>query len=222
MSLLLGGLIRVAPFSHRVFFVLFCFLLPRGNNRGQHFDVTGIVGKVYSIIADADLVINARYATAFTTGLYIDPVTTDVHKMRPRGTWMNEIGVVSGGLSLTVFVDPRSQTEECSIKPQDCLKCGSVFVNGKEAVLIGGVDSKSDVVVVTGNTKSSSFVSLKGESVDMEINIVPPPQVKGERLHWLFFSLSLPSSFDKKDVGLWTLCRLGTRLESSTTISTCK
>lgn len=139
--------------------------------------MTGIVGKIYSIIADFDLVINARYTTAFTTGIYIDPVTTVVHKMRPRGTWMSEIGVVSGGLCLSVYVNPRSQTEECSVKPQDCLTYGSVFVNGREALLTGRVESKSDVAVVIGNTKSSSFASLKGENVDMKISIIPPPQV---------------------------------------------
>lgn len=146
-------------------------------NRGQRFDVTGVVGNIYSIIADSELVINAKYSTAFTTGLYIDPVSAAVYKMRPRGTWMSEIGIVVNDLSVTVFVDPRSDMEECSIKPQDCLKYGSVFVNGKESVLVGGVASSADASVSIGNTKSSSFVSLKGENVDIEISVVPPPQV---------------------------------------------
>ena len=54
---------------------------------GAHsFDFTGEVEKVYALLSDAALAVNARFGLAYTTGLAVDPDTLVVAPMRPQGT----------------------------------------------------------------------------------------------------------------------------------------
>lgn len=153
--------------------------------RGQTFDVTGVAGRIYSIIADDRLYINALYSTAFTTGVFIDPETTLVHKMRPKGTWMSQIGVVVDGFQARVSVNPsESSPEECQIKPDDCLRFGSIAINSnaEELHFVGGVSTQvSGLSMLVKNKKSFSTFKIKGETVELDIDIVPPPKVPSER-----------------------------------------
>mmetsp|Transcript_11072 Transcript_11072/g.40563 ORF Transcript_11072/g.40563 Transcript_11072/m.40563 type:complete len:352 (-) Transcript_11072:2309-3364(-) len=91
----------------------------------QRYDVTGKSGLIYSLIADESLYINAELATAYTTGLYIDPLTSEVQSYRPRGTWMTSVGIVASFADvehqLQVTVEPGSFADVCELKPKVCM-----------------------------------------------------------------------------------------------------
>ena len=146
--------------------------------RGQVYDVTGVAGKIYSLIADEELYLNARFAKAFTTGLYVDPESGAFFPMRPRGTWMSEIGAVINGFQVVISVEPSKEIDECQRKPSDCLRYGSVKVNGADEVhFVGTVKAPEDVDLTVFNKKSVSTLLIESEHIDMEIDVVPPPQV---------------------------------------------
>ena len=147
--------------------------------RGQTYDITGIAGEVYSLIADKNLYLNARFAEAFTTGFYIDPETSSFSNLHSHGTWMSEIGAVINGFQVVISVEPSEEIEECQMKPADCLRFGSVNINGAEDVyFIGKVKASQDVELTLSNKKSFSVMSIKSEHLVMEVDVVPPPQVE--------------------------------------------
>lgn len=151
---------------------------PAPGGSGQTFDVTGVAGRIYSLIADTTLFINAKYETAFTTGMFIDPLTGRVFNMHPRGTWMTQVGIVMHDLALHISVNPREETEECRLKPKDCLTHGSVTINRAESVyLVGGVQLTENAHVRLSNKKSFSTVAASLDQLDIQIDIVPPPKV---------------------------------------------
>ena len=90
--------------------------------QNQHFDVSGVPGHIYNLIADDGLVVNSRFDTAYTTGLYINPDTQAVQKFRPRGTWMTALGLVVGTgesqFSLVVSTETSSFADLCALKPK--------------------------------------------------------------------------------------------------------
>ena len=58
--------------------------------------MTGESGRFYSLLSDLRLSLNARFDQAYTTALYIDPVTSLVQNMRPQGTWITSLGLKLG------------------------------------------------------------------------------------------------------------------------------
>ena len=127
---------------------------------------------------DEDLYLNARFSKAFTTGLYADRESGAIFPMRPRGTWMSEIGAVINGFQFLISVEPPRENEECLKKPSDCLRFGSVKVNGTEEIhFVGTVKAPQDVDLFLSNKRSVSSVLVESEHLDMEIDVVPPPQV---------------------------------------------
>lgn len=68
--------------------------------RNQQYDVTGVSGSTYSLLSDYSFFVNARFATAYTTGLHVDPTTLQAMPMRPKGTWIDQVGVVMTASSL--------------------------------------------------------------------------------------------------------------------------
>ena len=160
-----------------VFLHLFCLFVCEFY-RGQVYDVTGVAGKIYSLIADEDLYLNARFAKAFTTGVFADPESGAFHKMHPRGTWMAEIGAVINGFQVVISVEPSQEIDECLRKPADCLRYGSVKVNDADEVhFVGTVKAPEDVDLTLSNKKSVSTLLIESEHLEMEIDVVPPPQV---------------------------------------------
>ena len=112
--------------------------------------------------------------------MFIDPLTTQVFKMRPRGTWMTQVGLVSHDFALDISVVPREETEECQVKPKDCLTYGSVMINQAESVyLVGGIQLAGNIHVQLSNKKSFSTVSASLDRLDIQVDIVPPPKVVG-------------------------------------------
>lgn len=146
--------------------------------RGQTYDITGVAGEIYSLIADKDLYLNARFAQAFSTGVYIDPESGAFSKMHPRGTWMSEIGAVINGFQVAISVEPSREIDECLMKPSDCLRFGSVKINGADDIyFIGTIKASQEVDLTLSNKKSFSSLSIKSEHLTMEVDVVPPPQV---------------------------------------------
>ena len=149
--------------------------------RGQTFDITGEAGSIYSLISDSSLALNARFATAYTTGLFIDRESGEVSQMHPQGTWMSDIGVVVDGTTIQVSAAPLSTVSEgCSIKPQDCLKHGSVVVNGDAAGVefVGRVNVGNGVTMQLTNKNASSTVAIESKNVNLQVDIVPPLKVR--------------------------------------------
>lgn len=98
------------------------------------------------MIADVGLYINARFATAYTSGIYVDPTTSAVMKMRPKGTWMVDIAVMVGFGSpmntIAVSTEAPEDISVCELKPEDCFfrgEGGRVMVNDEPMLQIGNV-----------------------------------------------------------------------------------
>eukprot|EP00958_Prasinococcus_capsulatus_P029388 scaffold7404_cov363-Prasinococcus_capsulatus_cf.AAC.4 len=151
--------------------------------QNQTYDVTGITGHIYSIIADEDMYINSRFETAFTSGVYLDPSSNIVKNYRPRGTWMADIGVVLGDADneATIIVSkepPAVDVEACADKPQDCFfggVGGSVTIDGESVVQVGTIQVNDDVTVKVANLKRFSRVSITSSHVKMDLDYVPAP-----------------------------------------------
>ena len=93
---------------------------------------------------------------------------------------MSEIGAVINGFQIVMSVEPSEKTEECQRKPSDCLRFGSVKVNGGEQVhFVGTVKAPQDVDLTLSNKKSVSTLLIDSEHLEMQIDVVPPPQVFG-------------------------------------------
>ena len=111
----------------------------------QTYDVTGIAGHIYNILSDKQASVNARFQTAYTSGIYVEPSTGNVMKMRPKGTWMVDIGVVFDSSTLVVSTEHIAgensvALDACEMKPLDCFargKGGSVTVNGTPLINVG-------------------------------------------------------------------------------------
>ena len=52
----------------------------------QSFDFTGEAGKIYSLISDQQLAVNAMFTAAYTTGITVDPETLISAPMHQQGT----------------------------------------------------------------------------------------------------------------------------------------
>lgn len=50
------------------------------------FDFTGEAGKYYALISDESIAVNAKFGTAYTTGLAVDSETLMTSLMREQGT----------------------------------------------------------------------------------------------------------------------------------------
>lgn len=50
------------------------------------FDFTGESGKLYALISDQNIAVNAQFGEAYTTGLTVDPETMQTSSMRQQGT----------------------------------------------------------------------------------------------------------------------------------------
>ena len=167
--------------------------------------MTGVSGLTYNLIADEGLYINAKFGTAYTTGLFLNPDTQALQKFRPRGTWMNCIGIVfseytkaeetsvgnsdaesgitSDYASLVVSTTDSSFMELCELKPRDCLSGGSVWVNGVENAHVGTMRLSGTSMLMMKNYKSYARVSIDSDRISAQIDVVPPPaewQVAGE------------------------------------------
>eukprot|EP00958_Prasinococcus_capsulatus_P003200 scaffold297_cov386-Prasinococcus_capsulatus_cf.AAC.8 len=134
----------------------------------QTYDVTGVAGRIYNIISDAGFRLNAVFATAYTSGIFVEPESGDVMKMRPKGTWMVGIGIVLEGLpwgsnSFIVSTEKPQVMDEvvaeaCQLKPQDCFARGaggSVTVNGTPVVDIGQFTFGKLAIVARGVSQAS-------------------------------------------------------------------
>ena len=108
-------------------------------DRQQHYDVTGVAGHFYALISDELLLLNARFDVAYTTGLYVDEQQT-LWNMRPKGTWMTEIGVatgdsvkagvVSGFHTIAVLSSGSTIWDNSARKRSDIMNWGSVQADG--------------------------------------------------------------------------------------------
>ena len=58
------------------------------------FDFTGEAGKIYALISDENIAVNAKFGTGYTTGLTVDADTLVTSLMRPQGTWLTEAAVI--------------------------------------------------------------------------------------------------------------------------------
>lgn len=152
--------------------------------RGQTYDVVGTPGKIYNLISDKDLVLNAAFGQAYTTGLYLDVDTNEVHAMAPKGTWISALGLKIGNFDqdignfeiTTIVVHPRP-TSVATKASKDVLKFGVVEVNGL------GIDSFTDGSYVVNsyislsikNRSSYSRLSISAPKVSADFDAVLPP-----------------------------------------------
>lgn len=62
--------------------------------QGQEFDFTGEASKIYSLISDESLEVNALFGTAYATALTVDPETLIAGRARsePRQRELIELG----------------------------------------------------------------------------------------------------------------------------------
>jgi len=83
----------------------------------QQYDVLGTSGSIYALLNDFSFFVNARFATAYTTGVHVD--ANHVAKpMRPSGTWIDQVGIM---LVIDMSTDDSSSpgVEESDEAPQD-------------------------------------------------------------------------------------------------------
>lgn len=94
---------------------------------------------------------------------------------------MSEIGIVIDGTTIQISAGPSSiQSEECLAKPQDCLKYGSVVVNGDAAAgvqFVGRMAAAKGVTLQITNKHAFSTVVIESMNMNMQVDIVPPPKV---------------------------------------------
>lgn len=154
--------------------------------RNQEYDVTGISGNYYCLISDLNLILNAKFSTAYSTGMYIDDNSV-VWPMRPKGTWMSEVGLRLADNSpedpsvlLTtnlVITASKMLTERMGGIAQKsmALKYGSVVIDGV-AASAGTVVIRDSISVNVFNNKQYTRVSLNAPDIlSIEFDIVPPP-----------------------------------------------
>mmetsp|Transcript_8246 Transcript_8246/g.30412 ORF Transcript_8246/g.30412 Transcript_8246/m.30412 type:complete len:668 (-) Transcript_8246:118-2121(-) len=152
--------------------------------RGQMYDVTGISDRTYSIIRDHHFQLNAVFRTAYTTGIFVDPVTQEVQKMRPKGTWMSSIGLVlaeaSGFETHSLIITSEDSSHDralCQLKPMECLVGGSVIIDGVETYLIGRHSMGMVGTAQLFNHKQFGRIRIVSQAIDLVVDFVlPPPQ----------------------------------------------
>ena len=170
----------------------------------QTYDVTGITGHIYSIIADEGIYLNSRFETAYTSGMYLDPNSNEVKNYRPRGTWMADIGVVLGDADSEVTIvaskEPPTEVSTCAEKPQDCFFCGvggSITVDGESLLQVGTLQVNDDVTVKLTNLKKFSRVSISSAPLKVDLDYVPAPEEwkidEEERAAYGHFNLKINS-----------------------------
>jgi len=155
--------------------------------RSQHYDVTGVSGKYYNLISDLNLMLNARFEAAYSTGMYIDDNSV-VWPMRPKGTWMSEIGLRIGDLTpedpsqlriASLAIQASKQLEQDmggALVGAEPVKYGSVAVGGVLA-MAGETNVRDSVWLRITNTKQFSRVQFNSPDVlGIEFDIVPPPK----------------------------------------------
>ena len=91
---------------------------------------------------------------------------------------MSEIGAVINGFQVVISVEPSEEIDECQVKPADCLRYGSVKISGAGQVhFIGTIEAPEDIGLTLSNKKSVSTLLVKSEHLEMQIDVVSPPQV---------------------------------------------
>lgn len=96
-------------------------LCNRSSRRGQELDFTGSPGSIYCLVEDSslDLVLNAKFAQAWTTGISLDPVQMKAQVMHAKGTWISDVGLSIGSeTTIQVSVNKaEEQKTECPMEP---------------------------------------------------------------------------------------------------------
>ena len=175
---------------------------------GQHYDVTGTSGRIYSLVADRTLYINAMFSTAYTTGIHLDS-ELQVQKFRPHGTWMSDIAIIAlasnaSAVSLVASVSQMAETHSedastdlCTLKPGECFHEGIVSVNGKSYLFVGSYTFGPDFKFRLLKMKSFGRVTLQASKTELAIDFVPPPvewniqSNEGERAQFSHLNLKL-------------------------------
>lgn len=84
----------------------------------QQYDVLGKSGSIYALLSDFSFFVNARFATAYTTGVHMD--ANHVAKpMRPSGTWIDQVGIMLVIDMTTADSSTPQLTEVSEDAPQD-------------------------------------------------------------------------------------------------------
>jgi len=155
----------------------------------QKYDVTGVKGGIYALLSDYTFLMNARFAAAYTTGFHVEHSTYVTKPMRPRGTWIDQVGIVVADdawapVSLVVTVELPPAVVEVS--DEDTLALGTVEVNGIPiTAAVGSYEVGTDgaaagrVCVVIEVHQTFGRVSLDSPDIEVAIDLVAPPLAWG-------------------------------------------
>eukprot|EP00958_Prasinococcus_capsulatus_P013410 scaffold1383_cov360-Prasinococcus_capsulatus_cf.AAC.1 len=124
--------------------------------QNQSFDFTGEADSYYALISDESFAVNARFATAYTTGLTIDPETLMTSPMRQQGTWLSAAAVILGShtIALDIAESPLRNLCPHGDDKVSCFFGGSVTIDGEPAIRVGIVPISRDISVSLVNQPS--------------------------------------------------------------------
>ena len=147
--------------------------------------MVGTPGKIYNLISDKDLVLNAAFGQAYTTGLYLDVEANEVHAMSPKGTWISALGLKVGQFNqetnqlmdvTTIVVRPRPASVMAK-GSKDVFKFGVVEVNGLaiDTFTDGNYVVNNYVSLSIKNRSSYSRLFISAPKVSADFDAVLPP-----------------------------------------------
>mmetsp|Transcript_3156 Transcript_3156/g.11395 ORF Transcript_3156/g.11395 Transcript_3156/m.11395 type:complete len:486 (-) Transcript_3156:155-1612(-) len=147
--------------------------------RGQQYDVMGEAGAKYCLVSDHDILINACFAAAYATGLFVDSETMAVYNMRLQGTWISQLALTLRTASdgqAPVVTRLEILREHADSSDEEMLKFGKVVVDGSEMnTLVTDMPILPELLLSTKNKKQYSRVVVEHPLLALEVDVIPPP-----------------------------------------------
>ena len=144
------------------------------------FDFTGEAGKIYALISDENIAVNAKFGTGYTTGLTVDADTLVTSLMRPQGTWLTEAAVILGDhvIEMSIAKSPLENLCPTEDRLKTCFFGGSIKVDYDDVIRTGALPVGDGVSVEISNKGSFGRVDIhanKGWRFEGSLDYVPAP-----------------------------------------------